>query len=131
MARDFLKCPACGHNVPRGVFTRGALGHALIALRQEFLGRGHGDNGGAVRWRRRAMTQGELEHVGRAVAVAGESIATRLGEHVDAPEPDEVLATLDDDEAEQLAQAWVEESMAEYVRRQEIVDEDRRRRRTA
>jgi len=126
--KQFLKCPTCGLNVARSALTRGALGNSLQALKQQFVGRGHGDNGGPVIWTRRSMRRDELEHVARAVAVAAEAIAERLGGELERPEPEEVLASLDDDEAEDVGAAWIEEARIELARRERLVAEDYKRR---
>ena len=128
-ARQFLKCPTCGHNVVRSVFTRGALGHSLLALKQLFVGRANGDNGGGLVWERRLMTHEEVEHVARAVAAASERIVERLEKPLPGADPVKVLASIDtNEELERIGTDWITEAEDELTRRKKLVADELERR---
>lgn len=127
--KHFLRCPCCGRGGARSIFTRGALGYPLEALRQEFVPKGTGDNNGAIIWSRRPFDRAQLEHVGRAVAQAYGAIVEQLGHEVPAEPPESVLASIEDDvEAVAAGDEWLEDSRQEYERRRAIVMADRRQR---
>jgi hypothetical protein len=111
--------------VPRAAITRGALGHTTEHLTQEFHGRGRGTNGGAVRWLRRPMDAGELEHVGKAVAVAAVTISERLGGEQLVAEPAEAVigAIETDQEFDDVCTEWIADAESELARRKRIVME--------
>ncbi len=74
------------------------------------------------------MTNEELRHVGRALAAAEQALVERLGESVSAAMPEHVLASLDDAEAKEIGDDWVQEAEDELERRRQIVEADRQRR---
>ena len=124
--KEFLRCPCCGSGATREKFTKGALGaYALQALRQAFVGRGNGTNGGAVIWTRRPMSRPELERVGAAVATASAVVQQQLGMDITPAAPEAILASIEsDDEATQVGQEWIDEAREELERRQQIVAAD-------
>lgn len=128
-SRHYLRCPCCGRGGARTLYTRGALGHPLEALRQDFVTKGTGDSGGAVVWSRRPLNRGELEHIGRALTTALAAIADRLDGNVPIEPPEDVFASIEDDvEAVETGDAWLAEAADEYQRRRAIVVADRERR---
>jgi hypothetical protein len=130
--KTHLRCPCCGSLRPlkSGAYTKGALGgYSLQALRQQFLGPGRGDNGGPIAWSRRGMRPEELLYVGRALATAVASVADALdADQLIAEPPEDVLASLENDEAKALREEWVADAIDEANRRFAIAEEDRKRR---
>lgn len=131
--KQFWRCPCCGDRIPLAIaarrFRRGALGHQPEVLRQQFVGRGKGTNGGAIVWSRRAMKADELETIGLAAAKALEVVSERLyTEPLLAPPEAAILAGCSDEDAAELGQAWIDEAEAELLRRRQIIEEDRERR---
>ncbi len=128
-SRLLWKCPTCGYNQTRAVFTRAALGHGLIALRQHFVGRGNGQSGGAFIWERRPLSHDELEHVGRALACACENLTARLRAPISAAAPEDVLADIADTaELEMICADWIKDGEDELARRKEIITAEFNRR---
>jgi hypothetical protein len=128
---DFFKCTTCGHVSSRQAFTRGALGgHAAQALRRHMVGKGNGPGGAGIVWTRRSMKREELEHVGRAVAKAAETVAALLDDDgLTVIAPESVLATIDDvDELAEVTDGWLEDARRELEYRLKVIEDEYQRR---
>ena len=123
--RHFLRCPCCGRATGHYAFTRGALGFALQATKQTFVGHRNGDNNGAVIWTRRPMNRDELERVGRSVATASTAITKALDEDFpDVESCEELFASIDSGvEFDAVTADWIKEAEDELVWRQRVVQE--------
>ena len=122
-----MKCPCCGCNAglpeadlpsARRAFTVGALGrYAPTVLTQHIVAGVKGTS-----WTRRPMSRQELEHVGRALVTAYETVRERLGQDVTPEAPEAVLASIEDDEeAARVREDWLREAEEELERRRQIV----------
>jgi hypothetical protein len=95
------------------------------------VGKGNGPKGAGIVWTRRPMQREELEHVGRAVAKAADTVADLLDtEGLTVIAPESVLATIDDtDELDEVTNSWLDDARKELEYRTKIVEDEYRRRR--